>query len=328
MESCGVDQLHGVDHEVGEVVFIQPFVHARQKKEPLLAISGLVAVCYTKILGGQVDPGTLSSVDETDEHGPQYRNGAGVTRSVRGWTHERIGMRPAASVCSQREPLDSLYGGGIASEAWERFLEHDGTKLQQFPLPVGIDGQTATLLDRLAQELAGVTPAAVVAAGVPTAAALKTAEARYREVRGQMIAAQERLDWEAYRWYGLVDEDLTTGEEPEPPLALGERAFEIVLAQQVAAEEAETSWFTRHGSTPITELPARWPEGYRRLVERRIELIGADPEIALVERPEYKRRWATRPWDDQVRDALRNWLGCGSAGVTSHQAALGIAPLT
>src|SRR5690606_31198418 len=122
------------------------------------------------------------------------------------------------------------------------------------------------------------------------------------------ISAQERLDWEVYRLYGLVDEDLTTGDEPEPPLRLGERAFEIVLARRMAAGREESSWFQRHGSTPITELPAHWPESYKRLVERRIELIETDRNIGLIERPEHKRRWAAKPWDDQVKEALRTWL--------------------
>ena len=51
---------------------------------------------------------------------------------------------------------------------------------------------------------------------------------------------------------------------PRPARSLGERAFEIVLARQIAAGEEETTWFERHGSTPITEIPAHWPADYRR----------------------------------------------------------------
>ena len=51
-----------------------------------------------------------------------------------------------------------------------------------------------------------------------------------------------------------------------------------------------------------------WPADYRSLVERRIELIETNPEIGLIERPEYKRRWASSPWEDQERAALRDWL--------------------
>ena len=101
--------------------------------------------------------------------------------------------------------------------------------------------------------------------------------------------------------------DTANRREP-PPLVLGERAFEIVMARRMAAGEQETMWFTRHGSTPITELPAHWPADYRVLVERRIELIHSDRSIGLLEKPEYKRRWNVEPWHDQERRALRNWL--------------------
>ena len=100
-----------------------------------------------------------------------------------------------------------------------------------------------------------------------------------------------------------------TGNHREPPpLTLGERAFEIVMARRMAAGELETTWFTRHGSTPTTELPAHWPDDYRALVERRIELIHSARFIGLLEKPEYKRRWNTEPWHAQEQRALRNWL--------------------
>lgn len=199
-------------------------------------------------------------------------------------------------------------GGGITSDSWERFHNLDGTKLKQFPLPPILPGANGALLDRLATELAEVSPAAIAAAAVPTAHALAEAEIEHSRLRAEMIAAQEQLDWTCYRLYGLIDDDLTFVEAPEPPLALGERAFEIVLARRMAAGDVETAWFTRHGSTPITELPIHWPEPYRRLVERRIELIETDLNIGLIEKPEHKRRWATKPWAEQVQAALRSWL--------------------
>ncbi len=57
-----------------------------------------------------------------------------------------------------------------------------------------------------------------------------------------------------------------------------------------------------------TEIPADWPEEYRLLVERRIEAIQTNPNIALIERPEYKRRWNTEPWESQLERALKSWL--------------------
>ena len=99
------------------------------------------------------------------------------------------------------------------------------------------------------------------------------------------------------------------GERREPPaLASGERAFEIVMARRMAAGELETTWFARHGTTPITEPPAHWRDDYRVLVERRIALVESDRFIGLVERPEYKRRWNVESWHDQEQRALRRWL--------------------
>src|SRR5262249_35355084 len=93
-----------------------------------------------------------------------------------------------------------------------------------------------------------------------------------------------------------------------PELRLGERAFEIVLARRIEAGEETSEWFARHGSTPITEPPAHWPAEYRALVEKRIAVIESNPDIALIERPEYKRRWAAEGWDKLQDAALRDWL--------------------
>jgi hypothetical protein len=190
---------------------------------------------------------------------------------------------------------------------FENFYEHDGTKLQSFPLPASFPRVTATAIDRCSGELAAVTPAAVAATGVPTAMRLREARRRHDQLREEMIGLQEQLDWEVYRHYRLLDEALTIP-DGEPPLQLGERAFEIALARRIAIGEETSTWFARHGSTPITDLPAHWPADYRALVERRMELIETNLEIGLIERPEYKRRWSSTPWEEQQRAALRDWL--------------------
>jgi len=128
-----------------------------------------------------------------------------------------------------------------------------------------------------------------------------------------MIALQEELDWRCYTLYGITDQDLCyrddSGNQLDPPaIALGQRAFEIIMARKIAAGELETTWFERHRSTPITELPSHWPDDYRRLVERRMALIESNQYINLIERPEYKRRWNTEPWEAQEKRALRSWL--------------------
>ena len=122
-----------------------------------------------------------------------------------------------------------------------------------------------------------------------------------------MIAAQEELDWECYRLYGLIDDDLTHPGET-PGIALGERAFEIALARQVAAGEEQTAWFDRHGSSPITEIPSDWPEDYRATVQRRLDAMESVKAIRLLERPEFKRRWSADSWEVMEKRAVSDWI--------------------
>ena len=137
---------------------------------------------------------------------------------------------------------------------------------------------------------------------------LQAARTRAHEIREQMIAVQEELDWCCYRLYGVTEDDLCMPVGDLPAMCLGERAFEIVLARRIAAGEVETKWFERHSSTPITEIPAHWPAAYRALVRRRIEAIENNASVALIEQPEYKRRWNDEPWETQQERALRGWL--------------------
>ena len=164
----------------------------------------------------------------------------------------------------------------------------------------------------MAQRLSGVQPSAACAERIPTREDLDEAHREHDQLRGQMIALQEELDWEVYWLYGLLTDheasELQADPAYVPELKLGERAFEIVLARRMAKGEIETQWFARHGSTPITEIPAHWPESYRRVVQRRIEVIEKRRDIALIERPECKRRWSMEPWEKREQAALRSWL--------------------
>lgn len=203
-------------------------------------------------------------------------------------------------------------GARQRTDPFEDFYEFTGTGLQSFPLAEPYPADLASALDGLARDLTDTLPKAVLARGVPTRADLDAAKARALSIRRRMIALQEELDFRCYKLYGLLEEE---AEHPEPPeVDLGERAFEIVMARKMAEGALETTWFARHGSTPVTDIPARWPADYRALVERRIALIAENRWIELVERPEYKRRWQ---WDDQGFDAgwhkreqaaLKEWL--------------------
>ncbi|MFP5514920.1 MAG: BREX-2 system adenine-specific DNA-methyltransferase PglX [Alphaproteobacteria bacterium] len=254
-------------------------------------------------------------------HGGAYKQSAPViklNRTTDIYCYESICalLNSSSAAFWMRQVLHNKGSQGISEgakiEVWERFLEITTTGLQSFPLAEPYPTDLATALDGLARELTDALPKAVIARALPTRADLDAAKARARSIRRRMIALQEELDFRCYRLYGLLEEE---AEHPAPPeVDLGERAFEIVMARKMADGELETTWFDRHGSTPVTDIPAHWPADYRALVERRIALIEDNRWIGLVERPEYKRRWQ---WDDQGFDAgwakreqaaLKGWL--------------------
>ena len=146
---------------------------------------------------------------------------------------------------------------------------------------------------------------------LPTRADLDAARHLADQLRRRMIAYQEELDWRCYRLYGLLPHGVGIDEVEYDELIevkLGERAFEIVLARRMAAGQEQTTWFERHGSAPITEIPTHWPDSYRRIVQRRIELIESDKSLGLIERSEFKRRWNSTKWENLEQTALRDWL--------------------
>ena len=223
------------------------------------------------------------------------------------------------------------HGARQTTDAFENFYEYTATGLKQFPLPAQRPIALAEALDRLASERQAHLPTKLIDRFPMAPRELDAHRDKANDLLTSMIALQEELDWQCYQFYGVIEEDCRFAAqesaigclynddmEPKatsayvqgepPPLSLGERAFEIFMARRMAAGELETTWFTRHDSTPITEMPTHWPAEYRSLVERRIELIATDRYVGLIERPEYKRRWNVEPWDDQEQRALRTWL--------------------
>lgn len=203
-------------------------------------------------------------------------------------------------------------GARVRKTLWDERYAFNATNVAEFPLCNGRPLDLATRLDTQSRQLSALQPAALLASGaLPTRASLDAARDQAAQLRRLMISRQEELDWRCYRLYGLLPAGVAVEEvEYAAPVevALGQRAFEIVLARRVAAGKEQTTWFERHGSTPVTDIPAHWPEGYRRVVARRIELIERDKSIGLIERPEFKRRWNSPKWDELEQAALRDAL--------------------
>jgi hypothetical protein len=259
-----------------------------------------------------------------DRGGKRFKQTAPVIKLPEGVREDEhldlLGVLNSSAACFWMKQACHVKGGsgigrGVQDELWEARFAFNATRLEQFPLPAKLPFALGGALDTAAQELAAQEPSAVCSGPAPTRAALDAAHSAHTATRERMIAFQEELDWEVYGAYGIVqlngttDQRLTASDlDAVPKVKLGERAFEIVLARKVAAGEVETAWFSRHRSTPVTEIPAHWPEWYRAIVQNRIDVIERRKDIALIERPECKRRWASEPWEKREKEALRAWL--------------------
>ncbi|MDF5759284.1 BREX-2 system adenine-specific DNA-methyltransferase PglX [Spongiactinospora sp. TRM90649] len=200
-------------------------------------------------------------------------------------------------------------GGGEADQPWSWSYQFNGSNVERFPIPLKGFVLSDSAFDAISRRIAATNPSAIMDCAVPTVAVLREAKDEWHRSRAKMIAFQEELDWQAYSLYNLLsDGPLTFDKAGAPGLALGERAFEIVLARKMAKGEASEDWFDRHGSRPITEIPSHWPDAYKRIVQKRIDAIESSRAIGMIERPEYKRRWATEGWDALQDKALRSWL--------------------
>ncbi|WP_405893484.1 BREX-2 system adenine-specific DNA-methyltransferase PglX [Streptomyces sp. NBC_01527] len=275
-----------------------------------------------------------------DRGGKVFNRSAPVIKLPEGASEERhlelLGVLNSSAACFWLKQVSHDKGSqgvneGFKSQEWERFYEFTGTKLQEFPLPATLPLPHARTLDALAQLLATHEPSALATTPgtPPTRAALDAASDAQDAIRARMILLQEELDWFVYGSYGLLSPaevarttlpgdpaadlakfaDLTAALTDAPSdLVLGQRAFEIALARRVRDEGDETAWFDRHGSEPAYEIPDIWPETYKKIVQARLDLIEANKDIRLLERPEYKRRWQLVEWAKREATAVRSWL--------------------
>ncbi|MFF3456048.1 BREX-2 system adenine-specific DNA-methyltransferase PglX [Streptomyces sp. NPDC002730] len=257
-----------------------------------------------------------------DRGGRVFKQTAPVIKLQEGASEEEhlqlLGLLNSSTACfwlkqvSYPKGGDPVGGDGarVSVHPWSDRYEFTGGNVERFPLSAVYPTALASALDTLAQSMAATSPSALTTAEgpTPTATSLREARTAWHSTRARMIALQEELDWQVYSLYNLHAEDLRAPESDVPELALGQRAFEIVLARRVDAGEASGEWFKRHNSTPITEIPAHWPDTYKQVVQKRIDAIESSRAIGMVERPEYKRRWATDGWDALQEKALRSWL--------------------
>jgi hypothetical protein len=202
-------------------------------------------------------------------------------------------------------------GRGIQDEAWEARFQFDGTKLRQ--LPVFRSERLARLgraLDERAERRLRCSAARVLKdfSSESSSELQQALDREYAEDRGlleEMVGLQEAIDWEVYALMGLARH-----EQPAVELRRvrpGERSFE----HRILIEADSTQWFVRNGYSPPLGI-AMSEDATTRLGQ-----VDQVPELALLERPEYKRRWLARDRAVQSNEAMREWIGDKLAVLTA-----------
>ncbi len=180
-------------------------------------------------------------------------------------------------------------------------FEFDGTKLATLPLPTGLLGEHRETFASLGRAVADLQAAR---SGLNFSVALHrrtagldqacTAIVLEREaLRDRAIALQDEIDWFTYGCFDLVGADTSSAPAAKEMEVLhlvpGARPFEAAIAE-LDEGDVRREWFRWNETTP---RPETWGDAPRRLTwEARKAAALATRDLALLENPEAKRRWA------------------------------------
>jgi len=110
---------------------------------------------------------------------------------------------------------------------------------------------------------------------------LSSAIALRDQLRAEMIARQEEMDWLIYAAYGLLsaDDPAARVEEEPAPIDQLQRPFRL--------------WAVAEGdfARAVNLIPKDWPESRYELWEARLVAIRDNEHVRRIEQPVYKRRW-------------------------------------
>lgn len=217
-----------------------------------------------------------------------------------------LNLNSSVACCWLRD--QSKPKGGAAGKLWARTHQFNGSRLKGFPIAGPLDAMLSTRIRAAVEDLDSLVNGGPFADGhPPTRQALDAHSEALSRIRGLLIALQEELDWSFYHLYGLVDEELTHPDADIPSLAVGERSFEIALAQGVHPNSEAKAWLQEPHVRRSNQVRDEWPQAYGELVSRRIDVILNSPLIAILESPEHKRRWSSGIHEAQGRQALVDW---------------------
>jgi hypothetical protein len=220
-----------------------------------------------------------------------------------GGTHNHITkyMRDYSHSCSKR-------GEKLSALAFNKILEKRGEAYQEWncSLP-GYVTPHKELSD-------GFQDAAELRASIDRAVSIR------EQLRQEMVARQEEIDWLAYQAYELIDEAPVLNDESDLQLQRHQRPFRF--------------WMKAGGdlSKALSLIPDDWSEEKRRVWRERLEIIRDNEHVRRIEKPVYKRRWDEQwkvgnswqcgqvAYDQEFLDAFDWWLSEKAEHWLEHQA--------
>jgi len=130
------------------------------------------------------------------------------------------------------------------------------------------------------------------------------------ELRGEMIALQEEMDWLVYAAYGLLTIDSPAISRSLMPAPVAREQRPSVLWAQADGDFEKA----------VALIPAEWSDNRKTLWRARLEAIRDSEHIRRIEQPVYKRRWDEQwkvgnrwqcgpvAYDAEFVDAFEWWL--------------------
>ncbi len=201
----------------------------------------------------------------------------------------------------------------VLGDPWETYYVWNTGDFYKVPIPYRLSVKLVELAKVIEQNVASVAqaqPAVIISACSAADVSQRLDAARVRELswKQELIGLQEELDWLLYEEFGLLPTSPQLQKPQVTTLSIGHRAFEIALARKTLRGEDEGRWFTENGIDIVGDVPAEYSDDMRTVLERRLEIIETNDQIACLEQPNFKRLWQFEPWETRAKRAANEWL--------------------
>jgi len=193
--------------------------------------------------------------------------------------------------------------------------EFEPTRQEATALTVEHAEPVLTIRELWTNELAGVSM--TIGPGEVVGIAGITGSGR-EQILGAVFGATGRVSGEV-----IIDGSPVPPKQPDLCIGLG-TAFVPANRQR----DGGFSELTARENVSVTDLSRFWRLPFLRSKPERAEIKDWFERLDVRPPGAYEQRLGAFSGGNQQKLIFAKWFGCGSAGVTSHQAALGIAPLT